>query len=68
MIQKILVRTGYRVVFSGKYKEIEDTNEVFVDPHDKEDVYDMFHLYLCDPNVVIYVRFHDGTEKKVGLI
>lgn len=63
----IKCRTSYRVVFSGKYLGLGYPDEIYVDTHDKDEVYDMFHLYLCDPNVTIYVHFHDGTKKRITL-
>lgn len=60
-------RTGYRVVFSGKYKGLADSDEVFVDSQDKDDVLYLFHVYLDNPDVTIYVCYHDGTEKKIVL-
>lgn len=60
-------RTGYRVVFSGKYKGITDSDEAFVDSQDKDEVYYLFHVYLIDPDVKIYVCFHDGTQKRIKL-
>lgn len=60
-------RIGYRVVFSGKYKGPADSDEVFVDSQDKDDVLYLFHVYLDNPDVTIYVCYHDGTEKKIVL-
>ena len=59
-------RIGYRVVFSGKYKRLADSDEVFVDSQDKDEVYYLFHVYLNNPDVKIYVCYHDGTQKRVG--
>lgn len=60
-------RIGYRVVFSGKYKGLADSDEVFVDSQDKDDILYLFHVYLDNPDVTIYVCYHDGTEKKIVL-
>ena len=60
-------RIGYRVVFSGKYKGLADSNEVFVDSQNNDDVLYLFHIYLDNPDVIIYVCYHDGTEKKIIL-
>lgn len=65
--QKVRCRTHYRVVFSGKYKGIADSDEVIVDTQNKEDVYDLFHIYLDNPDVKIYVCYHDGTQKRIKL-
>lgn len=65
--QKPKCRTGYRVVFSGKYKGLADSDEVFVDSQDNDDVLYLFHVYLDNPDVTIYVCYHDGTEKKIVL-
>lgn len=53
--------------FSGKYKGLADSDEVFVDSQDKDDVLYLFHVYLDNPDVTIYVCYHDGTEKKIVL-
>lgn len=66
-LQKPKCRIGYRVVFSGKYKGLADSDEVFVDSQDKDDVLYLFHVYLDNPDVTIYVCYHDGTEKKIVL-
>ena len=60
-------RIGYRVVFSGKYKRLVDSDEVFVDSQDKDEVYYLFHVYLNNPDVKIYVCYHDGTQKRIKL-
>lgn len=60
-------RIGYRVVFSGKYKGLADSEEVFVDSQNNDDVLYLFHVYLDNPDVTIYVCYHDGTEKKIVL-
>ena len=60
-------RIGYRVVFSGKYKGLADSDEVFVDSQDNDDVLYLFHVYLDNPDVTIYVCYHDGTEKIIVL-
>lgn len=60
-------RIGYRVVFSGKYKRLADSDEVFVDSQDKDEVYYLFHVYLNNPDVKIYVCYHDGTQKRIKL-
>lgn len=67
MFRKPKCRIGYRVVFSGKYKGLADSDEVFVDSQDKDDVLYLFHVYLDNPDVTIYVCYHDGTEKKIVL-
>lgn len=66
-LRKSKCRIGYRVVFSGKYKGLADSDEVFVDSQDKDDVLYLFHVYLDNPDVTIYVCYHDGTEKKIVL-
>lgn len=66
-LRKPKCRIGYRVVFSGKYKGLADSDEVFVDSQDKDDVLYLFHVYLDNPDVTIYVYYHDGTEKKIVL-
>lgn len=66
-LRKLKCRIGYRVVFSGKYKGLADSDEVFVDSQDKDDVLYLFHVYLDNPDVTIYVCYHDGTEKKIVL-
>ena len=60
-------RIGYRVVFFGKYKRLADSDEVFVDSDNNDDVLYLFHVYLDNPDVTIYVCYHDGTEKKIVL-
>lgn len=66
-LRKPKCRTGYRVVFSGKYKGLLDFDEVFVDSQDRDDVYYLFHVYLDNPDATIYICYHDGTEKKIVL-
>lgn len=66
-LRKPKCRVGYRVVFSRKYKGITDSDEIFVDSQDKDEVYYLFHVYLNNPDVKIYVCYHDGTEKKIVL-
>lgn len=66
-LRKPKCRIGYRVVFSGKYKGLADSDEVFVDSQDKDEVYYLFHVYLNNPDVKIYVCYHDETEKKIVL-
>lgn len=61
-------RTHYKVVFSGKYAGICDSDVVLVDTQDKEDVYYLFHVYLDNPDVTIYVCYSDGTEKRIALL
>lgn len=60
-------RTHYRVVFTGKYKGIVPNDEVIVDTQDKDEVYYLFHVYLDNPNVKIYVCYHDGRQKRIKL-
>lgn len=67
MLRKPKCRIGYRVVFSGKYKGLADSDEVFVDSDNNDDVLYLFHVYLDNPDVTIYVCYHDGTEKKIVL-
>ena len=67
MFRKPKYRIGYRVVFSGKYKGLADSDEVFVDSDNNDDVLYLFHVYLDNPDVTIYVCYHDGTEKKIVL-
>jgi hypothetical protein len=67
MFRKPKCRIGYRVVFSGKYKGLADSDEVFVDSDNNDDVLYLFHVYLDNPDVTIYVCYHDGTEKKIVL-
>lgn len=55
------VITGYKVIFP-------DGQIIFVDSQDKDDVYYLFHVYLCNPNVKIYVCWNDGSRKEVVLI
>lgn len=64
-LRKSKCRIGYRVVFSGKYKGLADSDEVFVDSQDNNDVLYLFHVYLDNPDVTIYVCYHDGTERKL---
>ena len=67
MFRKPKCRIGYRVIFSGKYKGITDSDEKFVDSQDKDEVYYLFHVYLNNPDVKIYVCYHDGTQKRIKL-
>lgn len=55
------VITGYEVIFP-------DDQIIFVDSQDKDDVYYLFHVYLCNHNVKIYVCWNDGSRKEVVLI
>lgn len=55
------VRTGYEAVFP-------DGKVVFIDSQYKDDVYYLFHVYLCDPNVKIYVCWNDNSKKEVALV
>ena len=55
------VRTGYEAVFP-------DGQAIFVDSQDKDDVYYLFHVYICDPNVRIYVCWNDNSKKEIALI
>lgn len=64
---KVRCRTGYRVVFSGKYKGLSESDEIFIDSQDRDEVYYLFHVYLDNPDATIYVCYHDGTEKKLVL-
>lgn len=66
-LRKPKCRVSYRVVFSGKYKGITDSDEIFVDSQDKDEVYYLFHVYLNNPDVKIYVCYHDGTQKRIKL-
>lgn len=43
-------------------REVSDDGEVSMD-----DVLYLFHVYLDNPDVTIYVCYHDGTEKKIVL-
>jgi hypothetical protein len=45
-LRKSKCRIGYRVVFSGKYKGLADSDEVFVDSQDNNDVLYLFHVYM----------------------
>ena len=67
MGNKIKCRTGYRVVFSGPYKGLSNTNEIFVDAQNNDDVLYLFRVYLENPHTTIYVCYSDGTEKKIIL-
>lgn len=67
MFLKPKCRIGYRVVFSGKYKGFADSDEVFVDSQNSDDVLYLFHVYLDNPDVTIYVCYHDGTQKRIKL-
>lgn len=67
MFRKPKCRIGYRVIFSGKYKGLADSDEVFVDSQNNDDVLYLFHVYLDNPDATIYVCYHDGTEKKIVL-
>ena len=55
------IRTGYEVVFP-------DGKIIFVDSQYKDDVYYLFHVYLCDPIVKIYVCWNDNSKKEVALV
>ena len=55
------VRTGYEVIFPNG-------QTIFVDSQEKDDVYYLFHAYLCDPSVRIYVCWNDYSKKEVTLI
>lgn len=54
-LQKPKCRIGYRVVFSGKYKGLADSDEVFVDSQDKDDVLYLFHVCLDNPDVSLII-------------
>ena len=54
------VRTGYETVFPNG-------QVVFVDSQDKDEVYYMFHVYLCDPDVRLYVCWSDGSKQEIVL-
>lgn len=65
-------RVWYRCEFSGEYKDLVNSGEGFnrvqrVDPQNRNDVYYMFHVYLTDPSVKIYVEWNDGTCQEVCL-
>lgn len=66
-MQKLKCKIGYRVVFSGRYKGIIDSNEIFVDSQNNDDVLYLFRVYLDNPDATIYVCYNDGTEEKVVL-
>lgn len=55
------VRTGYEAVFP-------DGKVIFVDSQNKDDVYYLFHVYICDHNVKIYVCWNDDSKNEVVLI
>ena len=55
------VRTGYEVVFPNG-------QTIFVDSQEKDDVYYLFHVYLCDPSARIYVCWNDYSKNEVMLI
>ena len=55
------IRTGYEAVFP-------DGEVVFVDREDKDDVHYLFEVYMCDPNVKIYVCWNDNSKKEIVLI
>lgn len=55
------VRIGYEAVFS-------DGKVIFIDSQDKDAVYYLFHVYICDPSVRIYVCWNDGSKKEIVLI
>ena len=64
-------RVWYRVEFSGEYNYLTKY-ETFdrvqrVDTQDRNSVYYMFHVYLTDPSVKIYVEWNDGTCQEVCL-
>ena len=61
MQQMLKVRMEYKAVFPNG-------NIISVDPHNKEDVYDFFHLYICDRTVKLYVVWNDGSENEITLI
>ena len=61
MRNMIRVKTGYRVEFSGRYEKSSE----FVDSLDRDDVYYLFHCFINDPDVRIYVVYHDGSEFEV---
>ena len=61
-------RIHYKVKFSGRYKGIGDSDIVIIDTQDKENVYDMIHLYLDDPDVRIFVCYSGGIEKELKLL
>ena len=60
-------RTGYRVVFSGKYRGLADADEKFIDVQNNDDVLYLFRVYLDNPDATIYVCYNDGSEKRIVL-
>ena len=61
MDNHLKVRTGYEAVFP-------DGKTVFVDPQDMHEVCYLFNVYLCNPNVKIYVCWNDGSKREVVLV
>jgi len=53
----------------GRYKvEYKDAyGSIYIDPKDKENVYDMFHNYLGNPEVKIIAEMLDGSSREVKL-
>lgn len=56
-------RDRYRVEFSGEYGDHTE----YVDPHDKDAIYYMFHVFLDNPNVKIFLEYVNGSEREIKL-
>lgn len=61
-------RIGYELVIPAGYRGFKDPEEtILIDSQDKEDVYYLFHVFIDDPDVKIYVCYHDGSKKQIVL-
>lgn len=62
------LRTHYEVVFNKwNFNETNIVRLARVDAQNKDDVYYMLHVYLCNPDADIYVCYNDGTKSKIIL-
>lgn len=61
-------RTGYEIFIPYGYHGFKDADEtLFVDSQNKEDVYYLFHVFIDDPDVKMFVCYNDGTKKRIVL-
>lgn len=61
-------RIGYELFVPAGYRGFKDPDErIFIDSQNKEDVYYLFHVFIDDPDVKIYVRYADGSKKLLVL-
>lgn len=70
-MKRLKVKTSYRAEFVGKeYKKAMKINPelpkvIEVDHNDRDEVLYMFGVYLTDPGVRLYIKYNDGSMKRI---